>query len=73
MIRRVIGFALFAVVVWLGLKIIAGVLGTLLGLVITVLLLAATGYVIYLVLRVLSPTTAAKVRDAIRGRPAPAA
>jgi uncharacterized membrane protein len=73
MIRRVLGFALFAVVVWLGLKIVAGVLGTLLGLAITVLLLAAMGYVIYLVLRVLSPTTAAKVRDAIRGRPAAAA
>ena len=65
MIRRILGFAVFAVVIWLGLKIVFGILGTLIGLAITALWLAALGYVCYLVLRVVSPTTAAKVRDAI--------
>jgi len=73
MIRKILGFAVLAVVVWLVLKIAFGVLGTLIGLAITVVWLAAVGYVFYLVLRLVSPTTAAKVRDAIRGRPASAA
>jgi len=70
MIRRILGFALFAVAVWLVLKIALGILGTLIGLAITVLVLAAMGYVFYLVLRVFSPAAAARVREAIRGRPA---
>jgi hypothetical protein len=70
MIRRILGFAVFAVVVWLVLKIALGILGTLVGLAITVLVLAGFGYACYLVLWAISPSTAAKVRDAIRGRPA---
>ena len=73
MIRKILGFALLAVAVWLVLRIAFGILGTLIGLAITVLWLAALGYLFYLVLRVFSPATAAKVRDAIRGRPAGAA
>lgn len=73
MIRKILGFAVLAVVVWLVLKLAFGILGTLIGLAITVVWLAAVGYVFYLVLRLISPTTAAKVRDAIRGRPASAA
>lgn len=72
MIRRVLGFALLAVVVWLALKIVFGILGTLIGLAITVLVLAALGYGFYVVLRAFDPATAAKLRDAIRGRPASA-
>jgi hypothetical protein len=41
----------------------------LVGLAITMLWLAAIGYVLYLVLRAFSPSTAAKVRDVIRGWP----
>lgn len=70
MIRSILGFALLAVVVWLALQIAFGILGTLIGLAIVVLWLAAIGYVCYLVLRVFSPSTAARVREAIRGRSA---
>lgn len=70
MIRKILGFALFAVAVWLVLQIAFGILGTLIGLAITALWLAAVGYLFYLVLRLFSPSTAAKLRDAIRGRPA---
>lgn len=72
MIRKILGFALLAVVVWVVLQIAFGILGTLIGLAITALWLAAVGYALYLVLRVISPSTAAKIRDAIRGRPATA-
>ncbi len=70
MFRSVMGFALFAVLAWLGLKIMFGLLGGLIGLAMTILYLAAIGFLIYLVLRVVSPSTAAKVRDMIKGRPA---
>lgn len=70
MIRRILGFALLAVLVWVLAQVAFGVLGTLIGLAITVLVFAAFGYVFYLVLRVVSPGTAARVREMIRGRPA---
>ncbi|PYP46788.1 MAG: hypothetical protein DMD50_06445 [Gemmatimonadetes bacterium] len=72
MFRSVLGFAVFAVVAWLGLKLVFSVLGGLIGLAMTVLWLAAIGFIFYLVLRVVSPSTAAKIRDMIKGRPADA-
>lgn len=65
--RRILGFAVLAVVAWLVLKIFFGMLGTLIGLGITVLMLAAFGYVVYILLRLVSPATADKVRDMIGG------
>jgi hypothetical protein len=56
------------VLVWLALKIIFGVLGSLMGILMTVLWLAAIGVIFYLVLRVISPATADRVRDTIRGK-----
>ena len=70
MIRSILGFALFALAVWVAVQVTFGILGTLVGLAITALWLAAFGYVFYLVVRVISPSTAAKMREAIRGRPA---
>ena len=72
MFRSVLGFAVFAVLAWLGLKLVFSVLGGLIGLAMTVLWLAAIGFMIYLVLRVVSPSTAEKIRDIIKGRPADA-
>ena len=70
MFRSILGFAIFAVVAWLALKIFFGLLSGFMGLLVTLLWLAAIGFVVYLVLRVLSPSTANKVRDMIKGRPA---
>jgi len=70
-IRRALSFALLAVVALLVLKIALGALGALIGLTVSVLVLAAMGYVFYLVLRVFSPATAARIRDLIRGTPTP--
>lgn len=68
MFRSILGFAILAVLAWIGLKIIFGLLGGLLGLAMTVLWLAAIGFIVYLVLRVISPSTADKVRDTIKGK-----
>ena len=72
MFRSIFGFAVFALLAWLGLKIVFGILGGLFGLAMTVLWLAAIGFLFYLVLRVVSPSTADKVREMIKGRPADA-
>ena len=72
MFRSVLGFAVVAVLAWLGLKVVFSVLGGLIGLAMTVLWLAAIGFIIYLVLRVVSPSTAEKIREMIKGRPADA-
>ena len=72
MFRSILGFAVFAVLAWLGLKIVFSVLGGLIGLAMTVLWLAAIGFIFYIVLRVISPSTADKVREMIKGRPADA-
>jgi hypothetical protein len=69
MIRNVLGFALLAALVLLVLRIGLGILGTLIGVAITVLVLAAVGYALYVVLRLFSPSTAARLRDAMRGAP----
>ena len=68
MFRSILGFAILAVVAWLVLKIFFAVLSGLTGLAMTLLWLAAIGFVVYLVLRVVSPGTANKVRDMIKGR-----
>ncbi len=72
MLRTIFGFALFAVVAWLGLKIVFSLLGGLIGLAMTVLWLAALGFIFYFVLRIISPSTADKIRQMIKGRPADA-
>jgi hypothetical protein len=50
-------------------RVAFALLGTLLGLAMTVLVLAAMGYVMYLLLRVFSPATAARVRELMGVRP----
>ena len=70
MLRKMLGYAVLAVFVLIALRIAFALLGTLLGLAITVLMLAAVGFLFYMVLRVFSPTTAARVRELVGGRPA---
>ena len=70
MFRSIIGFAILAIVAWLGLKLVFGIVGSLFGIATTVLTLAVIGFFFYLALRLLSPSTADRVRDMIKGRPA---
>lgn len=69
MIRRILGFAVVAIVALLVLKIALGLLGVLIGLAVSVLVLAAMGYAFYTVLSIVSPSTAERIRQAIRGTP----
>jgi len=68
-IRRILGFAVVAIVTLLVFKIALGLLGVLIGLAVSILVLAAMGYVFYTIVRVLSPSTAERIRQAIRGTP----
>ncbi len=70
MLRKILGFALLALVALLVVKIALGLAGVLFGLAISVLVLACLGYGLYLIVRIVSPTTAARLRETIRGRPA---
>jgi len=72
MFRSILGFAVLAVLAWLGLKIVFGILGSLVGLAMTILWLAFLGFVVYMALRLISPRTADRIRDMIKGRPADA-
>ncbi len=64
MVRTIGGYAIFAAVVIMALKMLGfvwGILGTLIW-------LAFLGFVFYMILRIFSPRTADKVRDTIRGK-----
>jgi threonine/homoserine/homoserine lactone efflux protein len=70
MFRSIFGFAIFAVVALVAIKLFLALFGIAIGLVMTVLVWAAFGLLIYLGLRLISPGTADKVREMILGRPA---
>lgn len=63
MARTLVGYAVFAAVVLLALRL----LGFIWGIVGTLLWLAFLGFVFYLLLRIFSPSSADKVRDTIKG------
>lgn len=62
-IRALVGYAVLAVLVLLGLKI----LGVALGLLGSILWLAFLGFLFYLVVRLFSPRTADRIKDTIKG------
>jgi uncharacterized membrane protein len=72
MFRSILGFALLAVVAWIALGLILNLFGFVVGLAMKLLWLAAIGFMFYLALRMVSPRTADKLRDVIKGRPADA-
>ncbi len=69
MFRSIFGFAIFAVVALVAIKLFFALFGIVIGVAMTVLVWAAFGFIIYLGLRLISPGTAAKVRELILGRP----
>ena len=68
MVRKILGFAVLAVVAYFALQLAFSLLGVAFGLAITLLKLAAVGVVIYWVLKLIAPSTASKVDDVIRGQ-----
>jgi hypothetical protein len=67
MLRNLFGFAVFAVVTIFLLKVVFGLFGLVLGLLGAVLWFAFVGFMIYLVLKLFAPATAARVREMIAG------
>ncbi len=67
MLRKVLGFAVLAVVAFLVLRIALWIVRVTLGLAWTVLTLALVGLVIYWVIKLISPSTARRVKDVISG------
>lgn len=69
MLRTILGYAVLAVVGILALKLIFGLLSIAFSLFWAVLWLALLGFVFYLILKVVSPSTARRVKDSIKGTP----
>ncbi|HTT69471.1 MAG TPA: hypothetical protein VMF70_15710 [Gemmatimonadales bacterium] len=67
MLRKVLGFAILAVVAFIVLRLALGLLKVVIGLAWTVLMLALVGLVIYWVIKLISPGTARRVKDMISG------
>jgi hypothetical protein len=67
MLRNLFGFAVLAIVTVFVLKVVLGLFGLVLGLLGAVLWLAFIGFIIYLVLKLFAPNTAARVREVIAG------
>jgi hypothetical protein len=68
MLRTIFGYAVLAIIGFFALKLLLGLLGFAFGLLIQLLWLAAVGFVIYLVVKLLFPSTAQKIHDAVKGR-----
>lgn len=66
--RTILGYAVLAFVAFFALKLGLALLGIAISLFWNLLWLAAAGFLIYLVLRVVSPATAERVHDAIVGK-----
>jgi hypothetical protein len=69
--RTLLGYAVFAVIAFFALKLALGLLGIALTLFWNLLWLAAAGFVIYFVLKLVAPNAAARLHDAIAGKKLP--
>ena len=68
MFRNLLGFAVLAIIAVFLLKVFFGLFGLVVGLFATLLWFAFIGFLIYLVLKIIAPETAARVKAAIAGR-----
>ena len=67
MVRSIVGFAGFALVALIALRLLGWIFGVAISLFVMLLWLAFWGFVVYLVLRVFAPGLADRVRNTIRG------
>lgn len=66
--QKLLGYSLLAVVTLFVWKIISGIFAGILGIVFTLLYWAFVGFVIYLIIRVFSPSTADRIQEMISGK-----
>jgi len=69
MFRKIIGFAVLAIVAVFALNLALSLFGVAIGVAWWLLKLALVGLVIYWVLKLISPSTARKVDEMIKGQP----
>lgn len=69
MLRTILGYAVLAVIGIAAVKLLFTLLGFAISLAMSLLWFAAVGFLVYLALKVISPETARRVREAIRGQP----
>jgi hypothetical protein len=67
MFRSLFGFAIFAIVAMIAIRFVFGLIGFAIGILGSVLWFAFLGFLLYLVIRLLSPSTADRIRDTIKG------
>lgn len=67
--RTMVGYAALAVVGFFMLKVVLGLFGLVLSIAWTLLMWAALGFGIYLLLKLISPDTARRVREMVKGKP----
>jgi len=67
MVRALLGYAVLAIVGIVALKLLFGLLSIAFSLLWALLWLAALGFVFYIVLKIVSPSTARRVKEKIRG------
>ncbi len=70
MVRSIVGFAGFALLALIGLRLLGWIFGFAISLIGMVLWLAFWGFVLYLVLRIFAPGLADRMREVIRGNKA---
>lgn len=70
MIRTIVGFSVFAFVGVLAMKFLFGLFGGILSLIGTILVWAFWGWIFYVILKIVAPDTARRVREVITGKPA---
>ncbi len=69
MVRTIAGYAVIGVVGIVAIKLAFGVVGLVFSLVWTLLTLAAIGFVFYLILRIVNPDAARRMREKVVGKP----
>jgi ABC-type lipoprotein release transport system permease subunit len=66
--QKLMGYSLLAIVALFAWRILTGLFGMLLGLVFSLLWLGFVGFMIYLVIRIFSPSTADRIQEMISGK-----
>jgi hypothetical protein len=68
MVRTILGFSVFAFVGVLAMKLLFGLFGGIVSLIVTILFWAFWGWIFYLIIKAVAPDTAARLRELIGGR-----
>ena len=66
--QKLLGYSLLAIVGLFLWRVLTGLFGMIVGLLFSLLWLAFVGFIIYLVIRLFSPTTADKIQEMISGK-----